>query len=200
MCHQPASSYVKHVVKNVEVCAKSTSNCVDVCKNGLAKAYEMFRVVDENGDRSLAEEMANNTTETFKTGVIRGTGSRQTGGVRRLVGRSRQRAYCLTTCPPSPPQLRVPYKGKKLTGAALEKQVDKWVSYGTIEPSAGEAIKRVSNNPGWLDLVRHACASCGRRPVVALRLTRPSAVYCLLPASPTSTSCCSVPALRWARS
>ena len=50
----------------------------------------------------------------------------------------------------NPPQ--VPYKDKILTGKALEDQVDKWVSYGTIEPSAGAAIKDVSQNREWRDL------------------------------------------------
>ena len=52
-------------------------------------------------------------------------------------------------------QYVVPYKGKNLSGAELCAQADRWVAYGTIEPSAGEAIKRVANNPDqFLDLVR----------------------------------------------
>lgn len=47
---------------------------------------------------------------------------------------------------------QVPYKGDILTGQKLLDQVDKWVSYGTIEPSAGEAIKDASMNAGWRDL------------------------------------------------
>lgn len=46
----------------------------------------------------------------------------------------------------------MPYKGKVLSGKDLEAQVDKWVSYGTIEPSAGEAIKDASKNEQWRDL------------------------------------------------
>lgn len=50
------------------------------------------------------------------------------------------------------PNAQVPYKDKILTGKALEDQVEKWVSYGTIEPSAGAAIKDVSQNGEWRDL------------------------------------------------
>lgn len=58
-----------------------------------------------------------------------------------------------STLPPTPHNhQQVPYKGKILTGAALQDQVDKWVSYGTIEPSAGEAIKDASQNGKWRDL------------------------------------------------
>lgn len=46
----------------------------------------------------------------------------------------------------------MPYKDQILTGKALENQVDEWVSYGTIEPSAGEAIKDVSKKGKWRDL------------------------------------------------
>lgn len=46
----------------------------------------------------------------------------------------------------------MPYKDKILTGKALEDQVDEWVSYGTIEPSAGAAIKDVSQKGEWRDL------------------------------------------------
>lgn len=51
--------------------------------------------------------------------------------------------------------MKVPYKGEILTGKALEDQVDKWVSYGTIEPSAGKAIKDVSQKGEWRDLSDH---------------------------------------------
>lgn len=37
--------------------------------------------------------------------------------------------------------LSVPYKGDALTGAALEVQCDKWVTYGTMEADCGRAIK-----------------------------------------------------------
>lgn len=46
----------------------------------------------------------------------------------------------------------MPYKGKILRGKELEDQVDKWVSYGTIEPSAGDAIKDASQKGQWRDL------------------------------------------------
>lgn len=47
---------------------------------------------------------------------------------------------------------QVPYKGDVLTSQALEDQVNEWVSRGTIEPTAGDAIKRVSKKSQWRDL------------------------------------------------
>ena len=43
-------------------------------------------------------------------------------------------------------------RAKHLSGQVLKDQVDKWVSYGTIEASAGEAIKNCVDKPGHLDL------------------------------------------------
>jgi hypothetical protein len=49
-------------------------------------------------------------------------------------------------------ELVVPYKGKQLKGEALVAQLEKWAAYGTIEPSAAEAIAAVAKNPKWADL------------------------------------------------
>lgn len=42
-------------------------------------------------------------------------------------------------------ELVVPYKGRQLKGDELVRQLKKWASYGTIEPSAAEAIEMVNN-------------------------------------------------------
>lgn len=39
-----------------------------------------------------------------------------------------------------------------LSGRELDDQVDRWVSYGTIESTAGQAIKDVSRDGKWRDL------------------------------------------------
>ena len=44
---------------------------------------------------------------------------------------------------PSRYELEVPYKGKALRGEELVQQLNKWAKYGTIEPSAAEAISAV---------------------------------------------------------
>jgi hypothetical protein len=46
----------------------------------------------------------------------------------------------------------VPYKGNTLSGQALLDQLTEWEKYGTIEPSAGAAIRAVAQNPNWMDL------------------------------------------------
>ncbi len=49
-----------------------------------------------------------------------------------------------------------------LEGEALRKQLDKWAAYGTIEPTARDAISYLIDNPKQLDLsdkVRFVCTS-----------------------------------------
>lgn len=58
-------------------------------------------------------------------------------------------------------QLEVPYRGKKLSGQELERQLDAWAARNVIEPSAATAVKRVINNPEWLSLPGHTVAMVG---------------------------------------
>merc|ERR1719223_2072768 len=53
---------------------------------------------------------------------------------------------------PKDKKVEIAYKGKQISGDELKAQVKKWVEYGTIEPSAGEAIIMCSENPEWIDL------------------------------------------------
>ena len=46
----------------------------------------------------------------------------------------------------------VPYRGERLQGDALHRQLDRWVETGTVEPSFAEAVRLVMDNPDWLDL------------------------------------------------
>ena len=48
--------------------------------------------------------------------------------------------------------LSVPYRGRRLEGDALHRQLDAWSDAGTIEPTFADAIRAVLANPDWLDL------------------------------------------------
>jgi hypothetical protein len=48
--------------------------------------------------------------------------------------------------------LVVPYRGDRLAGDTLHRQLDRWVEGGIVEPSFAEAIRAVMANPDWLDL------------------------------------------------
>jgi hypothetical protein len=46
----------------------------------------------------------------------------------------------------------LPYRGQRLHGDALARQLDTWTERGIIEPSCAEAVRAVAANPDWLDL------------------------------------------------
>ena len=57
-------------------------------------------------------------------------------------------------------ELRLPYRGRELTGAALLAQLDRWVERQVVEPSVAVAVGRVVEHPEWLRVA-------GRRVVLA---------------------------------
>lgn len=120
--------YVKHFSGMVEEQMKSPENALKVAEAGLKKAYETFEFISGDKTTSFADAMGAKSEKQFSTGFIKG----EAPGKKNI--------------------LEVPYKGTNLSGQALKDQVDKWVDYGTIEATAGEAIKNCVDKPGYLDL------------------------------------------------
>merc|ERR1719384_1517646 len=111
---------------------KSPANALTVAEAGLKKAYEVFEYISPDGKTcSFADAMAAKVNDKFSTGFVKGKG------------------------PSAKTLLEVPYKGQNLSGEALKDQVDRWIEYGTIEKSAGEAIKNCVDKPDYLDLSNH---------------------------------------------
>ena len=122
-------TYVRHLIALVEEQCKSPEAALKIAQAGLDRAYELFEFVAPDGSAvSVEEAMAAKNTEKFETGFIKGEGSKNASG------------------------LEVPYKNKILKGEELKAQVKKWVEYGTIEPSAGDAIMNCVDNPQWCEL------------------------------------------------
>eukprot|EP00529_Nitzschia_sp_RCC80_P013865 CAMPEP_0113486298 /NCGR_PEP_ID=MMETSP0014_2-20120614/24925_1 /TAXON_ID=2857 /ORGANISM="Nitzschia sp." /LENGTH=755 /DNA_ID=CAMNT_0000379967 /DNA_START=161 /DNA_END=2428 /DNA_ORIENTATION=+ /assembly_acc=CAM_ASM_000159 len=122
-------TYVKHLIGLVEEQCTSPETCLKIAQAGLDKAYDTFEFVGKDGSAvSFREAMEAKNSEKFFTGVVKGEGKVKADG------------------------MEVPYKGKILKGQALKDQVKAWVDYGTIEPSAGEAMIGCVDNPSWVDL------------------------------------------------
>lgn len=119
--------YWKRLKEMVEEQCASPEAALKVAEAGLKEAYERFEFVYPDGTAvSFAKAMATPSKEKFFTHKIQGNGAKKVG------------------------ELQVPYKGKTLSGQALKDQVQKWVDYGTIEPSAGEAIQNCVDHPEWV--------------------------------------------------
>ena len=69
-------------------------------------------------------------------------------------------------------ELAVPYRGERLSGSALLRQLDAWVAAGVIESSCADAVRAVAASPEWLALpgrtvvVLGAGAEVGPLPVL----------------------------------
>jgi hypothetical protein len=124
--------YVKHWNKMVENQCQSPEAAIQVAEAGLAKAYELFEFVAPDGSSvSFDKAMKAKNSESFFTGTIQGQGK-------------------------APSQvLEIPYQGGTLSGAALAAKVQEWIDYGTIEPSAGQAIIQCIEHPEWLNEIKN---------------------------------------------
>jgi hypothetical protein len=121
--------YVKHLRAMVEEQCQTPESALKIAQAGLDSAYDIFEFVAPDGSATtFREAMAAKNTEQFFTHVIKGEGNKLTK------------------------ELEIPYKGGILKGDALKKQVQSWVDYGTIEPSAGAAIVKCIEHPEWLDI------------------------------------------------
>lgn len=120
--------YVKYIETMLKEQCKSPEVALKVAQAGLDKAYELFEFVSPDGTSvSFKEAMAAKNSEKFCTGFVKGEGAVTEN------------------------KLEVPYKGKTLSGQALKDQIKAWVDYGTIEPSAGEAMCNVVDHPEWIN-------------------------------------------------
>ena len=121
--------YVKHLAAMVEEQCQSPEAALKIAQAGLDKAYDVFEFIAPDGSAvSLREAMQAKNTEKFHTGFIKGGGKKGTN------------------------ELEIPYDERILRGEKIRQQVKEWVDYGTIEPSAGEAIVNCVDHPEYLDL------------------------------------------------
>jgi hypothetical protein len=120
--------YTKHVVKNVEISARSPETCLKVAQAGLDYLHNQFEFIRNDKTMKLPEAMAS-IKGTFHTGVIKGTKPKPT-------------SY----------EYEIPYLDKTLKGQDILKQLNKWAEYGTIDPECKDAIAAVVQHKEWLDL------------------------------------------------
>jgi hypothetical protein len=121
------SEYRVHFRRLVEAGLLSSSGAVTIARNGLAELHDRMRFSTVDGEIGVAEAVAQPVKDPLATVTVAGSGSAER-------------------------ELALPYRGQKLSGAALFRQLDAWVDAGIIEPSCAEAVRVVAANPDWLRL------------------------------------------------
>lgn len=122
------SGYLVHFRRLVEAGLTDTAAARRIAVDGLASLHARMRVRRPDGDEiGLAEAVTGDPPEPLSTAVVCG-------------GRPTER------------ELSLPYRGERLRGDALARQLDAWVAGGIVEPSAATAVRLVAAEPGWLDL------------------------------------------------
>lgn len=119
--------YITPLRDIVLAAAQSTHNALSISRHGLASTDQRFAFRRNGQEMSLRAAIKEFDTPGLASVTVRGRSTREE-------------------------DLSVPYKGQRLFGDDLRRQVDSWVERGIAEPSFGAAIHLVLDNPDWLDL------------------------------------------------
>jgi hypothetical protein len=120
-------AYLVHFRRLIEAGLDSRTAALSIAEAGLGSLYEQMRYETGDGEVPVGEAAASPYKGDLGTQTVEGAGEPQ----RELV---------------------VPYRGKRLGGDDLHRQLDRWLAAGIIEPSCAEAVRAVIANPDWLDL------------------------------------------------
>lgn len=166
MAHETAwrKEYPRYYRKLEEAGLESPGAAERIAADGLAALYRGMVFVRGSETVSIQEAMKGEKLLQLTTGTIHGGGD------------------------PAPEELVIPYAGKLLAGDSLRQQLDDWQARGIVEPSCCEALRRVQQNPQWLDLSDQTIVLLGagaemgpfqvfcrwRANIVAVDLNRPA--------------------------
>ena len=142
------AGYLGHFRRLVEAGLASKQAATSMARDGLASLHTRMRAVGPDGE------------ETALSALVSAPARR---GVATLT---------VTGAGAVEKELSVPYRGERLTGPALLRQLETWVADGVIEPSCAQAVQTVAACPEWLALpgrtvvVLGAGAEVGPLPVL----------------------------------
>jgi hypothetical protein len=121
------SGYLLHFRRLLEAGLPSAEAARRVAADGLASLHDRMRIVSPDGaETGLRDVCDAPVAAPLATEVVTGPGEPDR-------------------------EFSLPYRGQRLRGDALARQLDTWVGGGIIEPSCAEAVRRVAANPQWLD-------------------------------------------------
>jgi hypothetical protein len=117
------TGYLRHFRALVET---GLDDGYDIARAGLESVHSRMRVAHGDEDIPL-DEVFDADAEPLGTVTVHGDGKPEQ-------------------------ELILPYRGELLRGDALQRQLDRWVERGSIEPSCAEAVREVAAEPDWLNL------------------------------------------------
>ena len=121
------ADYVDPCRELVVRAAQSADNAAAIAAGGLAALHEKFVFAHDGMDIPLAEAVGSGIGKDLADVAVYGTGDLDAS-------------------------LVVPFRGRRLSGPELRRQLARWVGSGTAEPSFNAAVNRVMDNADWLDL------------------------------------------------
>ncbi|WP_435744553.1 hypothetical protein [Nocardioides sp. SYSU DS0663] len=128
------SEYLLYFRRLVEAGLGSPDDAVGIARAGLASLHERMRVRGDETEGTLAEW----------PGGAGGFDQVEVAGTAEPVE-----------------ELVLPYRGERLRGDEIRRQVDRWVEAGVVEPTVAEAVDAVLTHPEWLRLEGHTVAVVG---------------------------------------
>lgn len=128
-------NYPVHFKALVENGIINHENPISIARQGLEKAHQIFEFYRDGQKNALNDIMALASAQLHTI---------------KLKGESE-----------APPEWYIPYKGQKLQGHSLLKQIFRWEENGIIESSHADALRTVIDHPEWFDLSDRTLALFG---------------------------------------
>ena len=178
------TGYLAHFRGLIEAGLGSRQAAISVARDGLASLHRRMRVIGRDGEEAGLDALVSAPARGgLAAATVTGTGEAER-------------------------ELSVPYRGERLSGDALARRLEAWVSAGVIEPSCADAVRAVAARPDWLSLpgrtvvVLGAGAEVGPLPVllswgvrvIGLDLPRPAIWERVLAEARRSAGTLTVPA------
>ena len=120
------SGYLEHFRRLIVAGLPSRQAAVSVARDGLASLHQRMRVLRQG------------EPETGLGALVSAPARHELTAVPVPGGGTAER------------ELAVPYRGERLTGSGLLRQLDTWAAAGIVEPSCADAVRAVAVSPGWL--------------------------------------------------
>jgi hypothetical protein len=130
------AGYLPHLRRLVEAGLASREAAVGIADTGLASLHERMRVVVDGAEQPLSVLASSAPDRHLGTETVHGTAEPER-------------------------ELTVPFRGRRLGGADLARQLDAWVAGGAVEPSCADAVAAVVAHPEWLALPGRTVAVLG---------------------------------------